>query len=66
MAGAQPGTVVAVEVLVKEDVILPMGIGLELLGTTVDGSPAMLVVQEDPCEPVRDLLTHLEEVHHFP
>ena len=65
VAGAQPGAVVAVEVLVEQDVVAPVGIGLELLRAAVDGSPAVLVTQEDPGEPVGDLLAHLEEVHHL-
>ena len=66
MAGAQPGAVVAVEVFVEQDVIAPVGIGLELLRAAVDRTPAMLIAQEDPGEPVGDLLAHLEEVHHLP
>ena len=65
VARAEPGAVVAVEVLVEEDVVAPVGIGLELLRAAVDGSPAVLVAQEDAGEPVGDLLGHLEEVHHL-
>ena len=45
VAGAQPCAVVAVEVLVEEDVIPPMRIGLELLRAAVNGSPAVLVAE---------------------
>ena len=45
VAGAQPGAVVAVEVLVEEDVVAPVGIGLELLRAAVDGPPAVLVAR---------------------
>ena len=38
MAGAQPGTVVAVEVFVEEDVVAPVGIGLEFLRAAIDRS----------------------------
>lgn len=65
MAGAQSRPVVAVEIFVKEDVIAPMGIGLELLCAAVYRTPAALIAQEDPSEPVGDLLAHLEEVHHL-
>ena len=40
MAGAQPGAVVAVEVFVKEDEILPVGVLLELFRPPVNGPPA--------------------------
>ena len=40
VTGAQPGAVVAVEVLVEEDVVAPMRIGLELLAAAVDRAPA--------------------------
>ena len=35
MAGAQPGPVVAVEVFVEEDVVAPVGIGLELFRASI-------------------------------
>ena len=41
MAGAQAGAVVAVEVLVEEDEVLPVGIRLERLEAAVDGAPAV-------------------------
>src|SRR5512139_929321 len=43
MARAQPGTAVAVEVLVEENVVAPVGIGLEFLRAAVDGASALLV-----------------------
>ncbi len=43
MAGAQPGAVVSVEVLEKEDEVAPVGVGLELLDPAVDRPPAVLV-----------------------
>ena len=64
VARAQPCAVVAVEVFVEEDVVAPVGIGLELLRAAVHGTPAVLVAQEDPGEPIGDLLGHLEEIHH--
>src|SRR5258708_20403976 len=65
VTGAQPGTVVAMEVFIEVDVVAPVGILLELFRATVDGSPAMRVAQENPGEPVRDFLADLEEVHEF-
>jgi hypothetical protein len=47
VAGAEPGAIVAVEVLVKEDVIAPVGVGLELLRAAVDGSPAAFTAEKD-------------------
>jgi hypothetical protein len=34
VAGAQPGTIVAMEVFIEEDVVAPVGIALELLGAS--------------------------------
>ena len=66
MAGAESCTIVPVKVLVKEDVIAPVGIALELLATAIDRPPAMLVAGEYPGEPAGNLFAHLEEVHHLP
>src|SRR5436190_4208298 len=66
VAGAQPGAVVAMEVFVEEDVIAPMGIGLELLRAAVDGSPPVLIAEKGFGQAIRELLAHLEEVHHLP
>ena len=63
VTGAQPGTIVAMEVFKEVDVVAPEWIALELFRAAIDGSPAMFVAQEDPGEPVRDLLADLEEVH---
>ena len=65
MARTQSGAVVAVEVFVKQNVVAPMGIGLELLRAAVDRTLTLFIPQEDPAEPLRDLLAHLEEVHHL-
>src|SRR5512138_3419680 len=43
VAGAQSRPVIPVEVLIKQDVVAPVGVGLELLRAAVDGSPAALV-----------------------
>src|SRR6516165_9440783 len=59
MAGADTGPVVAMEVLVEQDEIAPMRILLELPGSPVHRSPAVLVPQEDAGQPARDLLGHL-------
>lgn len=66
VTGAQPGAIVTMEVFIEEDVIAPEGILLELFRAAMGGSSASFVTQENPREPVRDLFTHLEEVHEFP
>src|SRR5215467_1043090 len=43
VAGTQPGAIVAVEILVEEDIIAPVWIGLEFFGTTVDGSAPLFI-----------------------
>ena len=65
VAGAKPCAIVTVEVFVKEYVIAPVGVALELLCSAVDGSPALIVAGENPGEPVGDFLAHFEEVHHL-
>src|SRR5256885_17203857 len=62
MARADPGAVVAVEVLVKQDQVAPVWVALELLGATVDRSPPVAAAKEDPREPPRQLGGHLPEV----
>src|SRR5215831_982565 len=61
MAGAQAGAVVAEEVLVEQDQVAPVGIGLELSGASVHGPSALLVTQEQTREPLGDLSRHLEQ-----
>jgi hypothetical protein len=63
VTGTQPGAIVAVEVFKEVDVVAPERVALELFRGAVDGSPAALVAQEDPGQPVRDLLADLKEVH---
>lgn len=47
MTGAQASTVVAVKVLVEQDGVLPVRIGLELLCTAVNRTPVVFVPQEN-------------------
>src|SRR5512137_1552109 len=63
VVGAEASAVVAVEVLVEEDVIAPVRVGLELLGVAVHRASALLVAQEGPAKTIGNLLAHLEEVH---
>src|SRR5207253_2312996 len=60
---SQSRPVVTVEVLVEEDQVTPVRVGLELRRTSVYRTRALLVPDEDAREPPRDLLGHLEEVH---
>src|SRR3954451_15201280 len=55
VAGTQARAVVAVEVLVEEQVVAPVRVGFDLLGPAIDRPLAVLVPQEDPTEPVGDL-----------
>ena len=55
MTGAQASSIVAVKVLVEEDVVAPVRILLELPGAAVDRAPALPVAQEDVAQPPRDL-----------
>ena len=64
MAGTQSGPVVGMEVFEEQQVIPPLGIGLELLCTAVDRTPAAFIAQKCTGEAVGDLLADLEEVHH--
>jgi hypothetical protein len=65
VAGAQPGTIVAVEVFKEVDVVAPERITLEFFHTAIDGSPTNFVAQEDAGEPVSNLFAHFKEVHQF-
>src|SRR5262245_15954386 len=63
VARADTGAGVAVEVLVEEDQIAPVRVGLERGGFAVHRPGALLVAEEDANEAPRDLLGHLEERH---
>src|SRR5262245_31808352 len=52
VAGAEAGAVVAVEVLVEEDVVAPVRVVLELLGAAVDRPTAAGVAPEDRRETI--------------
>ena len=66
VAGPDALAGVAVEVLVEQRVILPVGVFLEFPGRPVHGPFPLLVLQEDAGEPAADLVGHLVEVHHLP
>jgi hypothetical protein len=60
MAGPKSGAIVAMEVLVKQEVIAPMGIFLKLPAAPINRPPAIRVPEKDPSEPTRDLFGHLK------
>src|SRR5277367_4567579 len=60
---SQTCAVIAVEILVELDVILPLGIGLEFLYLSVNRSPARRIAQEDPRQPIGNFSRYLKEVH---
>ena len=47
VAGTQSRTIVAMEILIKENIITPMGVILELLRTAIDRPFALFISQED-------------------
>ena len=49
MAGAQAGAVVAVEILVEQDVIAEVRIGLEFLSGS-ESRPAAVLIAQERCE----------------
>ena len=65
VAGPDARAIVAMEVFVEQDVVPPMRIGLKFLGAAVNRPPADSSRRKDACQPVRNFLGHLEEVHQF-
>src|SRR6516162_9366766 len=63
VACPQPGAIVAMKVLVEQDVVAPVRIGLKLLGTTIDRPSPLLVAAEDTLQAVGNLPAHFEQVH---
>ncbi len=57
--------IIAVEVFVEEDVVLPMRIRLEFFGSAIDWPPARLIAQKDVHQTIGDILSYLVEVHQF-
>src|SRR4051794_9040057 len=63
MAGPDAGAVVAVEVLMEQDVVTEMLIGLEFRNITKNRSLPGLVPKEDVRESPRDFLGNLPQIH---
>jgi hypothetical protein len=47
MASAKASSIVTMEILVEENVVLPVGIFLELLCSTINGALTACIAQED-------------------
>src|SRR5574338_542653 len=63
MTGAQTSPVVTVEVLIKQDVVLPVRVFLERPGTAVYRASTILVAQEDPAKTAIQFLGDFEQRH---
>src|SRR4051794_6631641 len=61
VARAQARTVVAVEVLVEEQMVAPVRVDLDFLRPAEDRPPALLVAQEDADQPPGELVGDLIE-----
>ena len=63
MAGPDAGAVVAMEVLVKQQVVVPIRITLKFFGTTVHRPTAAFVAQKNPNQAIGDLMRNLEQIN---
>src|SRR5262249_30253044 len=63
MVSADAGAVVAMKVFVERNEVAPMGVGLELLGSSIDRTASVRVAQKNPLHAIHDLLAHLKQVH---
>src|SRR4051812_38064274 len=63
VTGAEPGTVVPVEVLVEQQQVTPVRVLLERGGAAVYRPPPILVLEKDRFQAPSDLLRHLVQVH---
>src|ERR1700680_1541279 len=52
VASPKARAVISVEVLIEQNVVLPVRIGLEFLRASAHRSPARLIAQEDPGPPI--------------
>src|SRR6516165_2975685 len=65
VAGTQAGTVVPMKVFIKQNVIPPVGIGLEFLRPAIDRASSGGIAHKGCRQSPRDLLRYLEQVHHL-
>src|ERR1700739_2002182 len=64
MTGAHSGTGVAVEILVKQNQVAPMGVRLELLQVAEYRPVALFVTKKDACHPLRQFPCHVPQRLH--
>src|SRR5204862_6411158 len=65
MTRAEPCAVIAMEVLIEQDMVAPVRILLKLLRAAVHWPAPSAVEKEDPRQAIRNLLGNLEEIHQF-
>src|SRR5262245_44381985 len=65
VAGPKPGAVVSVEILVEQNVVLPMGVFLKLFGASVDRPLAVRIAHKDARQAAGKLFCYLEQRHVF-
>ena len=65
VAGTNAGPTVTMEVLIKQEIILPIGVVLEGLLTSKDWPKAFSVGCENRNEPVSKMLSNLIEIRHL-
>jgi hypothetical protein len=63
MAGSQTCTGVAVEIFIKEDIVAPVGVFLELLRLSINRSPAIGIARERTRSAASDFLRNFIQVH---
>src|SRR5882724_5846622 len=64
MAGADPCTRVAMEVLVEQDQVAPMRVSLELFQIPEHWAAAVLILKKDAGHATREFSRHLPQAHH--
>src|SRR5579872_5799592 len=63
MAGSDAGGIVAMEILVEQEMIAEMRIGLEFFRASENGPPPLRVAQKNSRKPPRELCSHLPKIH---
>src|SRR5262249_26562216 len=63
VAGAEAGSVIAMEVFVEQNQVAPVRVLLKLSGAAIDRTPAIFAAQKNAGQSARDLCSHLVEVH---
>jgi hypothetical protein len=60
VAGTDAGSVIAVEVFIKQNVVSPLGIGLKLLRFSIYRPAARAIAQEDTDQPLAELMCYFK------